>query len=268
MTLLVGIRCSDGVVVAADQAVTFGDGARPTISHRACKIEVVQNAVIVAGTGQVGMKQRLVERVDQLWAVQPGKLECIKAGKTPIEICNTICSEMVNSFATTKANMGVFGALVAFPHSKSGSQLCEFATTDFQPELKDKGTWFVSMGSGQSLADPYLAFMKHVYWQDGMPKMEHALFAATWVMVMSITVAPGQVALPIDIAVLTDKTARMLSAEQVSVHMEAAKAATEHFGRFDPAKMDVGEAAPEGPAPAIPNLTGTIPIPKPGPATT
>lgn len=253
MTVLVGIRCSDGVVMAADQAMTFSSGGGPTISHRAPKISVLHNSVIVAGTGQVGMKQRLVERVDQLWGVAAGKPECIKAGKTPVEVATTITAQMRETFFTTKASMGVFGALIAFPHFKSGPQLCEFAVSDFQPEIKDDGCWYVSMGSGQSLADPYLAFMRQVYWRDGRPTLEHALFAAAWVMDLSITVAPGMVGHPIDIAVLSDGKARMLSREEVDVHLEAARAATEHFGKFDPKLIGSGETAPgQPPPPAIP----------------
>jgi 20S proteasome alpha/beta subunit len=41
MTLLVGIRCTDGVVVAADSAVTFGNSQFHTVSDSVCKIQVI-----------------------------------------------------------------------------------------------------------------------------------------------------------------------------------------------------------------------------------
>jgi hypothetical protein len=39
-------------------------------------------------------------------------------------------------------------------------------TYDFQPEIKRGKLFFVSMGSGQPLADPFLAFVKRVLWKD------------------------------------------------------------------------------------------------------
>jgi len=47
-----------------------------------------------------------------------------------------------------------------------------------QPECKTTDCWYASMGSGQSLADPYLALMRRSVWQDGQPNIEEATFAA------------------------------------------------------------------------------------------
>jgi hypothetical protein len=245
MTLLVGIRCVDGVVIAADQAVTFGTGpGRFTISHLACKVSVIADQVIVAGTGQVGLKQRFCETVEKLWA--SGQMK----GKSPLEMARQISAAGVQDFGSTGANKGEFGALVAFPN-KAGPSLFEFQIADMQPEMKDDGTWFVSMGSGQQIADSYLAFMRSVYWQNGAPTIRHALFAAAWVMQQSIAVAPGFISEPINIAVLQGGKAKKLTEAEVGIHMDAANAATKHFGTFDPDKPD--QAAAVSATSAIPS---------------
>lgn len=243
MTLLVGIRCSDGVVIAADQAVTFGVSGIHTISHRACKIAVISDQVIVAGTGQVGMNQRFCDTVEKMWTGQQAK------GKSPIDVGRLVSAAAVKDFQGTGAPKGAYGALMAFPSGKHGGSLIEFQVADLQPEMKDSGTWFVSMGSGQLIADSYLAFMRSVYWQDGAPTVRHALFAAAWVMHQSIAVAPGFIAEPIDIAVLEGSNARRLDEDDLASHMEAAEAATKHFGTFDPESLPVKGAPVEAPPP-------------------
>jgi hypothetical protein len=251
MTLLVGIRCKDGVVVAADQAVTFGTALKvPTVSHLACKISVLKGGLIIAGTGQVGAKQRFVEVVEKKWKEIAGK------GFSAVDMCRALSEAGQIDFSSTQMEKGSFGALVAFPNTKGGPQLCEFAVADFQPELKDAGAWFVSMGSGQQIADSYLVFMRDVFWKTGMPVLKQGVFAAAWVMRQSIRVAPGFIREPIDIAVLQGDQAKKIDDDEMKLHMSVADQATEWFGKFDPANLP---AAPAGD-------TIPPPMPEPGPA--
>lgn len=245
MTLIVGIRCTDGVVVAADQAVTFGVArGHHTISHRACKIRVLEGQVIVAGTGQIGMGQRFAENVETFWKSGKGK------SASHLDIVRQVTALAVQDFAGTNAAQGAFGALMAFPKNHT-AHLCEFAVADLQPEMKDAKTWFVAMGSGQVIADPYLALFKNIYWGEGPPTVRRGLFAAAWVMRHSIKVAPGLVAEPIDIAVLQGSKARMLDGDELQVHLESVDAAVAHFRTFDP------ETPPTEEAPSIPELKTT-----------
>ena len=63
MTLIVGIRCSGGVVIGSDSAITFAAGPQTlTIQQRSsAKIEVIDDSLIVAGTGALGMGQRFTD---------------------------------------------------------------------------------------------------------------------------------------------------------------------------------------------------------------
>ena len=172
MTLLVGIKCEDGIVVAADRAVTFAAGGAPTISHLACKISVIENKMIIAGTGSVGGTQRFCETSQLVWTqIRAGGSDI--ANMPPLQVCRILCGNAFNDAKSTHLTKPDLGALVAFPNTASGPQLCEFDSDNFQPELKDAGTWFVSMGSGQGVCDPYLAFMREVFWRDGSPKLKH-----------------------------------------------------------------------------------------------
>lgn len=243
MTLLVGVLCSDGIVVAADSAMTFGQGpGQFTISHQARKIDIVSNQVIVAGTGQVGLGQRFAAKVKELWAAN-------RLRGTEVDACRIIAEETLKDFSTTATQRGSFGALVAFPKSQT-FHLCEFAAADMQPELKTKKAWFVSMGSGQSLADPYLALMRTVFWSKGPPNVEDGKFAAVWVVQHVLKAAPGFVGPPIDVAVLKkdggDFRATFVDDDDLQEHLGYVEDADRHFGAWKRAEEAV-EEIPEPP---------------------
>ena len=69
MTVVVGIRCTDGVVIGTDSAMTFGLSAQQLTIEQPyhSKIDVVENHIIVAGTGHIGLGQRFAYEVKKLW---------------------------------------------------------------------------------------------------------------------------------------------------------------------------------------------------------
>lgn len=101
---------------------------------------------------------------------------------------------------TTQAGFG-FGAMVAAPISDR-PELAEFSLLDFQPERKTVNMHFVSMGSGQILADPFLAFISRVLWCGKQPDVRTAMFGVYWALDHAIKYAPGGVGEPIAIAIL------------------------------------------------------------------
>jgi hypothetical protein len=74
-----------------------------------------------------------------------------------------------------------FGALVALPLNDQ-PELFEFDPNQFHPERRgdaddggrDRTSRIVSMGSGQSIADPFLGFVRLVFWKDDKPKVRDA----------------------------------------------------------------------------------------------
>lgn len=225
MTLLVGILATDGVVIASDRAVTFGEGpGRFTIADSQKKVEIVSNKVIVVSTGQVGLGQRFRAVVDAAWSAKSMSGTAVQAGRT-------LAQNTMADFVATQATRGALGALVAFGNS-NGHHLIQFASSDFQPELCTRSLPYVSMGSGQSLADPYLALMRRSVWKDTQPCLADATFTAYWVMRQAIAAAPGFIAEPIDIAVLRKKPsgeydAQLLEDGEIEEHVNRAEQANE-----------------------------------------
>jgi len=62
---------------------------------------------------------------------------------------------------------------------------------------------FVAIGSGQPLADPFLAFLRRIFWPDRFPTLAEGIFSAYWTLDQAIKINPGGVAHPIQIMTLT-----------------------------------------------------------------
>jgi 20S proteasome alpha/beta subunit len=244
MTLLVGIRCQDGIVLGSDGAATYGSVSLlevegKTISLATSKLEVYGERVVLGVSGAVGMGQSFHRTVggyiadqydrrktwksieeakkwlrDNLWPhVQPGFDHARElAAKVPAEYRVSVFSSVHTS------------SLVAFPigdeyHLLELDHLCQ------SMECTDKAS-FVSVGSGQIHADPFLAFIKRVFWKSNQPFLQDGVFATLWTLQHAISISPGGVGGPIEIVTLENADgkgwkARKLSSEELGAHGEA-----------------------------------------------
>ena len=199
MTAIVGVLCRDGVVIGSDSSATSASASGlATIEQPTNKLNIIGDRVIVAGSGEVGLKQRfdrIVTGVDgqDLW------------GNQHIDIANAISAATIADFSSTGIVPGQirYSALTAF-HSSGQFRLCEFAVKTFQPEFKDENIWFVSIGSGQIITDPFLALMRNIFWDDGMPSVQDAILPVTWTLQHVIDVNTGGINGPMWIAVLQE----------------------------------------------------------------
>ena len=231
MTALVGIRCKNGVVIGADGSATFVHGQQRTIEQPAKKIEIIDNHVIVAGTGYVGHAQRFCHVVQRLW--KGGSFK----NKDAIEIGKMLSQSGIQDFQDTGLTQLDFSALVAYS-AKDGMSLCELpSVAGFQPEIKTlDGIWWVAAGSGQPILDPLLAFFRSIFWKEELPTLRGGIFTALWALLHACEVNPGGINEPISIAILEHgkkgKLARLLPEEELSEHRSMVKDATEHMASF------------------------------------
>jgi len=201
VTVLVGVRCTDGIVIGADSAATSAAGQQPVVSYPlADKINIVGDRIIYASTGMVGLGQRVGE------IIQDAHDNKKHFQKPCMDCCKEIARAVITDFKSTNVlfhnqNGYGFGTLVAGPFGSS-HELVEFSPMDFQPEIKRDKLFFVSMGSGQMLADPFLAFVARVLWQNEAPTTERAMFGVLWVLSHTVAYAPGGIGAPLSVAVL------------------------------------------------------------------
>ena len=245
MTILVGVWCKDSVVIGADSAATFSvtPGYR-TIEQPSQKIDIVNDNIIVAGSGPVGLGQRFKSNISELWS--KGELSGSKCGSA-IDFSKKISKAGIDNFRQTYSPAGQYGALVAFPfHDKP--HLCEFGISDFQPELKNERIWYVSMGCGQPIADPFLGLMRQVFWENGLPPTcEDAVFAVTWTLMHAVKVNPGGINEPIYIAILKKNAnkyeAKLLEQSEIMEHRGNVDGAIVHLRTYRDKLRDTKNAA-------------------------
>jgi hypothetical protein len=252
MTAIVGVLCKQGVVIGADSSATLGQTGYQTIEQPIEKIEIIDNKVIVACTGAVGLSQRFNFIINNY----------IKSENPPLRqpawsIVKSWCSSAISDFRSTYADKNgevPLGALVAFP-ADNKPRLCEFALGSFQPELRDEKIWFSSMGCTQYLTDSFLAFMRDIFWCDDQPNIQGGILAVTWTLDHAIEVNVGGVKDPISIAILeysekNELNARKLDEKERDEHLEFIKHLKKEYKKIYQTLQDEGNLK----APKLPEL--------------
>jgi 20S proteasome alpha/beta subunit len=255
MTAIVGVLCRDGVVIGSDSASTSTTRSGPmgfkTIETPSKKISIIDDQIIVSGSGEVGLHQRFCYIVDAL-----SKQNRFSAD--PIEVATQIAQSTLQQFAQTYIQKGNidYGALVAFP-SGAEFKLCEFAIGSLEPEFKSNDRWFASMGSGQPLTDPFLGFLRKIFWpssNQNAPSTKEGIFFTVWTLLHAIDVNPGGINDPIQLAVLANNgsgaRARILEYSETAEHTASVEAAEEHLRDYS--RKLSGQVQSD--APSVPNL--------------
>jgi 20S proteasome alpha/beta subunit len=229
MTVIVGLRCADGVVIGADSSATFGPNMMmKTIEQAVQKVFVIENRYLLAGTGEIGLCQRFAEVIRQAHLKNTLKGSHVDIGKI-------ICQNAREDFASTGVQEGRFGGLVAYPIHKE-TCLCEFAVKDLQPEWKEGKMWFSSMGSGQAITDPFLGLLRKVFFPETVPSVTEGIFIAMWALQHAIELNPGGINGPAQIAVLRNTDgkpeAKLLDDSELQEHIANVAAAEAHLAKY------------------------------------
>jgi 20S proteasome alpha/beta subunit len=265
MTCIVGVRCSDGVVLAADSVATSATLNVPTIRQTVTtgKLRIVQNRMIVATAGPVGIGQKFHGIIETAWSSH-----AFDRAKRPHDAMKVIEGLLRPEFASeAKAAESLVGlrghnvaaqainqaTLIALPVDGHPEliQFNESGTTEHASE----GLPFVAIGSGQLIADPFLAFLRRIFWREQCPTVPDGVFAAFWALHHAIETNPGGVGGPIQMAVLqaNGKTsiARELPDDVLEEHRHAVEEAEERLRTFRQA-VGGAEPKPAEPAPRAP----------------
>ncbi len=218
-----------------------------TIEQPTEKLYICSDAIIVAGTGAVGLGQRFCRIVDVAY-----QDKVFATGSHHVGVGTEVCKRARADFASTGVDRGKYGALVAFPFNNKPN-LCEFAIDDFQPEFKTEKMWFCSMGSGQLITDPFLALMREVFWGSGLPTVQDATFATTWTLDHAVQVNPGGINGPVRIAVLEKKEgkfrARLLDDDALEEHRQNIGQAKDRLRNLSVSQRADAPGTPDVPKP-------------------
>ncbi len=187
MTLIVGIRCRDGIVVGADSITTFGSRIEQEVSN---KIQHISGDAVIATAGAVGLGQLIKDELAKGWKSVTDQNN-VSAARNAIS--QLIWSEVRPAMQRTSEAKQILGAddsifsnvlcnsLIALPVQDSAALLAfdEFAQS-IEVALE---SWFFSIGSGSFQADPFLAFIKRIFWSDSAPqKTTDGVFCVLWTL--------------------------------------------------------------------------------------
>jgi hypothetical protein len=212
------------------------------------KIRISQN-VIVACTGPVGFAQRLMYHVEA--AIKGNVFKNLDWREGSANIPHRFLPDLQKTFAQNHAHGGLrFGALMAAAF-KDEPYLIEYGPTDFQPEVKEGKTFFASMGSGQPLADPFLAFVCRVLWKGEMPTVDIGKLGVYWVLTHTIGLAPGMVGPPIHLATLRKSETEWVAEElqDTSEGAQFVELLEKHISDFAMTSIDTAQSEPPPPPP-------------------
>ena len=210
MTVVVGIRCSDGIVIGSDGAATLMSQGLVTAQQRAFKKIFSSGSVITAFAGHSGLAQRIrgeiegglaegrwTGRTDQivhqmrrhLWH-HITELELRAAGASQ----DALRHHAAPTAATTETL--VAAVINGLPELIHFDGTC--GTTVITDDLP-----FVSIGAGQPIADPFLGFARRIFWPSGLPNLATATFSVLWTLTHAIECNAIGLAQPIQLATLT-----------------------------------------------------------------
>jgi 20S proteasome alpha/beta subunit len=208
VTLIVGIKCSDGVVIGADGAATFGPPfAEHTIQQSVRKLTGIDDQIILGVSGPIAFSQIYNREIEKL-----SKQQFLKKPETALaSIQDAVWRHLEkewNAAGTVSKALGqnalsavLSGAVVAVsildePSLFQFNHQCTFEeATTYLP--------FVAIGSGQKLADPFLAFLKRIFWPNAPPLLSDGILATLWTLQQAIRTNTGGVSHPIQIMTLS-----------------------------------------------------------------
>ncbi|TES84287.1 MAG: hypothetical protein E3J92_01655 [Dehalococcoidia bacterium] len=261
MTLIIGAKCSDGLVMGADSGATMGDyvSGLHTVMQPMTKLEIVGDKAIVGVSGPVGLGQLYCDRVNRIhneFRDLDGPTVCRKLRdefRKDAEIAlrmAAIASQALGSQARVGAVTTTLVALAA----KNEPHLIQL-DSECLPEMATADLPFVSIGSGQLIADPFLAFLKRLYWKEHPPSVSDGIFAVTWTLEHAIKTAPAGIIGPITLGILTiegtQPKARLLKETELKEHRQVVGQAENHVQKIREELLP-GAKEPEPPHPPTP----------------
>lgn len=216
MTVLVGIYCDDGIVIAGDQQATHGTATRPTVGSPVTKISIIRHDVgLFAYSGFTGLGQQINAVFERL--IDPNRTYFDQVPAFQGHVHNAVMNfaqrakSLVDFYPDGQGE--VPGKSLVAARFNDGLKLFE-VTPIGSCDLINDSRW-TSIGSGQQNADPVLAFLWDIYWKDRPPRVEEAVLTAYWAVKATIASETMGVGFDIDVFVI-DATATGTRVRQIS----------------------------------------------------
>ncbi len=234
MTVVVGIYCSDGVVIAADSALTIGSVIEESYLK---KIACLSEDLVVGFAGDLGFAQRFRQVAKDFWDSPARRKLAVNDFHKITEAFSVNGIDEFLKYIRPNDPINIPSTVVVgFAHYKK-HHLIMLPAGNFQPSVINENLPFCSLGSGHYLTNPFLSFIKKVFWKgEPCPKVPLGIFSAVMAMNLAVDLNSGGINAPIHIAVLEKKDdhyiCRKLHDDELSAHQENCKEALKHFSQY------------------------------------
>lgn len=236
MTLIVGVKCSDGIVLGADSTATYSTqfGQQSTIRQdTVTKLHIASEKLVVGVSGPVSLSQFYSDELDGCLSEKGFKIawKSVADAKTdlskrfwkhagPMWDRAGVVARTVGSAAMIECN---HASAVAFAIGETPC-LIQFSTQCNGEEVTQELP-FVALGSGQPPADTFLAFIRRIFWPtgSGLPSLTDGQVATIWTLDEVIKSNPGGVGGEVKVVVLSKNNkghwkCEFLSSEEMDTH--------------------------------------------------
>jgi 20S proteasome alpha/beta subunit len=237
VTLIIGIKCEDGIVVGADGAATYSIPVHQaqTITQPATKLCLIGEDVILGVSGPISIGQTFQLELEGKLESTNRKFKANSMLKARDSIRNLMVKHIedmckvaqgyVNLYGPSAAQDVIWSAAMAFP-VEGKSRLIQI---DHHCKIEEatESLPFFSIGSGQPTADPFLAFIRRILWptSNTLPVISDGELAVMWALRYSIEANPGHISEPIQMTTLRYSNgawkAEQISEDRMNGHSEA-----------------------------------------------
>lgn len=228
MTLLVGIVCQGGAVIAADKQTTHGSMGGMTVGLPTTKIKPIKDKVLLAATGWRGtgiqLSAMIEEQVDG-FERQPVAISVKQVQAKHRELAMPLLAaaqSAVNVIGQHAAQSEAVCGILLAANWKEGVRIVEItplgAVEFYSEELP-----FICLGSGKQNSDPFLAYLWSVFFPSSLPTLQEGALLAYWSIKQAISSASPLIGLGIDVFILDPKAnpiTRELTEDETKQHDE------------------------------------------------
>jgi len=245
------------VVLASDSAATYAQGASPTVGQQSVtKIHQIEKSILYAATGAIGVSQIICNALQKLLNGPLQQSSVVTSTDAMALVSKMITGQVMGLIEAASRVAPLAGQQEAMVTVLCKSMValafrgkCCLFQFDYSgaPEEATKDLPFIALGSGQNIADPFLALLKRILWQDRVPTVPEGRFVAAWTITHVSTTNPGGVGLPLQMASLSIK------AGQPSI--EFVSSPEEHYQAIEAAENTLRDhirSGQAGPPPAVP----------------
>ena len=189
MTLVIGVRCGDGIVIGADSIATYAtpNGEYTVEQKMDSKVHKVDDNMLYAFSGDIGLGQDVRHSVSKSWEKNKSKSKenirknLSKAVVEPVKEYAERSASVAALMRTASVQDPVVTSLIAYV-AKGQPALIHYNLAG-HPEEITRGLTFETIGSGKPYADPFLAFVKRVAWDDRQPRtVKQGIVGVLWAL--------------------------------------------------------------------------------------